>query len=123
MIDTLLIVHIMGFLLTIAILCLIIDILLILRRSHLGLLQARAFLKGELGTHPYKLLLILGIVLTFDRIAGLLAHILPLLIDPHWLHDFTSSVFIGIFFIIVYIEHRTIKNLARARGEGNRGQG
>ncbi len=123
MIDFLLIVHTISFLLTVAILCLIIDILLIIKRSHPGLLQARAFLKSEVGTHPYKLLLILGIVLVLDRIVGILAHILPIPIESHWLHDVTSLIFIGIFFIIVYIEHRTIKHLARTRGKENRGQG
>jgi len=112
-IDFVFICHVISFLLAAATLCLIVDILLIIKRSPPGLLQARTFLKGAVGTHPYKLLLILVALLLLEKIIGVLAHVLTLPVDSHQLHDAVSIPFAGTFFIIIYMEYRNIRNLAR----------
>ncbi len=106
------------FFLGIATLCLIIDILRIIKRSPPGLLHARTFLKGLAGTYPQKLLLVLGAVIAINQATRLVVHsILPSLPPnipcPNRIVD---TICIGIGFIIIVVAHRDIKNLARISG-------
>jgi len=108
------------FLLGMAMLCLIIDILLIIRRSPPGLLHARTFLKGLAGTYPQKLLLILGAVIVINQTARLaIHHVLPPLPPPLDMPHpcrFVDVICISICFMVTFVAHRDIKNLTGTSG-------